>query len=168
MQKSRSWRSLWLCPKPAVAVGALLLWIVWMIVLSVVGSPRVLLYLISARIPTLPTWVFILFISLLFLVCGGCLGAILAGGRRGSNAIRYRAAFFATVAVTLCYLWYDLFFGARFFLPALILSVLSAVCFLAAATGVCRVFRRVGIGFLLCFGIDLYFVFLSSLCFLLL
>ena len=166
MRRCRSCRVL--CPSPVVTVGAFLLWIVWMIVLSIVGSPRVLLYLISARVPTLPTWVFVLLISLLFLACGGCLGALLCGGRQGNGVIRYRSSFFATVAVTLCYLWYDLFFGARFFLPALILSTLSAVCFLAAATGVCRVFCRVGIGFLICFGIDLYFVLLSLLCFLLL
>lgn len=83
-----------------------------------------------------------------------------------SDAIRYRGAFFATVAVTLCYLWYALFFGAGFFLPALILAAISAVCFFAAAASVRRVFRFASVGFWICFGVDLYFVFLSLLCFL--
>ena len=169
MQKwVRRVRRAFLCPSPAVVVGALLLWIVWMIVLSIVGSPRLLLYLISSRIPTLPTWIFILFVSLLFLVCGGCLGKILVSGKRTNDAVRYRGSFFATVAITLCYLWYALFFGARFFMPALILSVISAACLLVAAASVRGVFRRESLGFYACFGVVLYFVFLSLLCFLLL
>ena len=168
MRKRRChvWQGCYTRLQPVVTIGALILWIVWLIVLSIIGSPRLLLYLISVRIPAVPSWIFILLSSLFFLVSGGCLGELLGGGKRISDAIRYRGAFFATVAVTLCYLWYALFFGVGFFLPALILAAISDVCFFAAAASVRRVFSFAGVGFWICFGIDLYFVFLSLLCFL--
>ena len=157
-----------LCWGGATAFGAILLGIVWLIVLSIVGSPRLLLHLISTRILVLPSWLFLAWMLLLFLVGGACMGMVLGGRRRGCDVIRYRGAFFFTVAITICYLWYALFFGARFFFPALVLSLVSCGCFLVAAINFKRVFPLACFGTWFCFCASAYQTLLSTICFLLL
>ena len=96
------------------------------------------------------------------------MGSVLGDRRRGCDVIRYRGAFFLTIAITLCYLWYALFFGARFFLPALLLSAVASVCFLISAVNFRRIFCTAFWGMWFCFGVSAYHVILSLLCFLLL
>ena len=156
------------CHGGAITAGALILGIVWLIVLSIVGSPRLLLLWITARILVPPTWLFLVFMLLLFLVSGAFMGAVLGDRRRGCDAVRYRGAFFSTVAITMCYLWYALFFGARFFFSALLLSAIASLCFFVAAITFRRGFRVACVGAWLCFGVCLYLTLLSLLCFLLL
>lgn len=156
------------CPKQPLTVGALLFGIVWLIVLSIVGSPRSFLQLIALRTITFPPWLFLLLMLALFVICGGSIGMVFGNWRRGCELSRYRGAFFFTVAITLCYLWYALFFGARFFLPSLLLSAIVCFCFMLAAMNFRKVFRAAAVGMWIAFGISAYLFFLSLFCFFLL
>ena len=153
------------CSGPIITTVAIIFGVVWLIVLSMVGSPRALLGLITLRFFAVPSWLFLLLMTILFVVCGGSFGMVFGGRRRGSDLLRYRGSFFLAIAVTLCYLWYALFFGARFFLPALLLALAVCFCFFMAAVSYGKLFRIVGICMWLAAGIGLYCLILSFFCF---
>ena len=156
------------CFKPPTVVVAIIFGVVWLIVLSMVGSPRALLGLIAIRFAVLPSWLFLLLVTVLFVLCGGSLGMVFAGKRKGGDLPRYRGSFFLTIAVTFCYLWYALFFGARFFLPALLLAAGLCFCFLMAALSYRKLFRIAEACMWLAAGIGAYCLILSLFCFFLL
>ena len=121
-----------MCNGRAIA-GACLLTAVWLIVLGIVGSPRLILHLLSKRIWVVPSWLFLVLIMLFYVVCGMGIGAVLLDRRCSSFVGTYRGAFFFSIGITLSYLWYALFFGARYLLPALILSFFAFACLLITA-----------------------------------
>ena len=113
--------------------GALFLVGVWLIVLMIVGSPRMLLHFAAKQILVLPAWLFLVLSFLFYAICGFCVGAILFDCRRTREVARYRGAFFFSLAITVSYLWYALFFGARFFLPALLFSAIVSLFLIVTA-----------------------------------
>ena len=115
-------------------VGAILLGVTWCIVLALVGAPRLLLRVLSPCFFVMPTWLFLVAMALFFVVAGGCLGALLGNGSEAEGP-RYRCAFFLTLCAVFSYLWYAMFFGARFFLPAFLLAVLAAFCAVSTFAG---------------------------------
>lgn len=121
-------------PRCATITGAVLLGVAWWIVLSLVGSPRFLLRLLSSGFPVVPAWLLLTVLNLFFLLAGGCLGALLgcAGEAEGP---RYRRAFFLSASAVFSYLWYALLFGARFLLPAVLLAAFTVFCLVAALSG---------------------------------
>jgi len=122
------------------AVGcAVLLTVVWFIVLGIVGSPRFLLHMLSRGGVVPPSWLFLLLAMSFYTACGLGAGSVLFE-RRCSNMVNaYRGAFFFSIGATLSYIWFALFFGARYLLPALVVGTLSVVCLSLTAIN----FRRV-------------------------
>jgi hypothetical protein len=93
-----------------------------------------LLRLLATRFFVLPAWLFLATMTLFFVILGGCLGALL-GNVREAEGPRYRCAFFLSLCAVSTYLWYALFFGARFFLPAFLLAATAAFCAVVTLTG---------------------------------
>ena len=145
--------------------GMLLLGLVWLIVLSMVGTPRALLLLLSHRMAVPPSWIFLLSMLILFLVCGFCIGGALCVEKWGVDLCRYRGAFFFAVALPLCYLWYAVLFGAHFFLIAALLALFSCLFFFFCAINFWRVSSLASMGIWLTFLIMCGAFLFSILCF---
>ena len=113
----------------------------FLIVLLIVGSPRLLLRVASAHVPVLPSWLFCLGFLAFFAIDGASLGAVLFQHGRWQETAKYRGAFFLSIAVVASYLWYAVTFGAHFFLPSVLLALVAMVFFAASAVNfrcVCR------------------------------
>ena len=124
------------------AIGtAIFLVAVWLIVLFIVGSPRILLHFASGHIVVLPSWLFLTLTIVFYGIAGFSIGAVLFECRRVNETSKYRGAFFFSIAITASYLWYALTFGARFFLPALLLAAIFTLGFVIAAVNFRRVVR---------------------------
>lgn len=153
-----------ICIGAAIAT-AILLVAVWLVVLFMIGSPRMLLRLISGRVAIFPPWLFILLIFAFYAVCGFCIGAVLFFRRRSDETAKYRGAFFFSIAVAASYLWYALFFGARFFLPAALLSAVAVTGLVVAAVNFRRVSPLAAIGLFSATAWGVYCLVISVLCF---
>ena len=149
----------------ATVASTLLLVIVWIIVLSIVGSPRLLLRMVGTTNVTLPSWVFLVMTFVFYAVCGFSIGAVLSCRHPVNETAKYRGAFFFSIALMLSYLWYALSFGARFFLPAVVLAFISSFCFLVSAVNFRVVFRLASVGMWIVFAWSLYLLFFSLFCF---
>lgn len=138
-----------MCNGGAIA-GACLLTAVWFIVLCIVGSPRLILHLLSECIWVSPSWLFLILTVLFYVTCGMGIGTALFDRRCSSLVGTYRGAFFFSISMTLSYLWYALFFGARYLLPASLLSLLSCVCLIMTIINFRKIMIRsaklIGIG----------------------
>ena len=129
------------------AIGtAIFLVAVWLIVLFMVGSPRILLRFAAGHIVVLPSWIFLTLTVAFYAVLGFSLGAVLFKRRCVNETAKYRGAFFFSIAITVSYLWYALVFGARFFLPALLLAAIFTLGFVIAAFNFRRVLRLASYG----------------------
>ena len=151
--------------KNGAVTGMIVLGVIWLIVLLMVGSPRLFLWMIASRVAVCPSWLLMLLLSVLFLISGFSIGLVLGNRGRGMDAFKYRGAFFFVIGVTLCYLWYALFFEARLLLIASLLALIGIVCFAVSAVNFRCVFRLASVGMWISFVIGCYLSFFSFLCF---
>lgn len=159
-------RQEWKCiRKGAPITGAILCGVVWLVVLLIVGSPRRLLWWISARIPVIPSWLLLLLLLLHFVVCGFSIGMALGCNCRGKDVFRYRGAFFFAVGLPLFYLWYAFLFGAHVFLLAVLSCLVATACFIISAINFCRVCRTAAMGLWGTVLMGCYLTVFSILCF---
>jgi uncharacterized membrane protein len=147
-----------------VSTAVFLVAVFWAVILTV-GSPRMLLRIAATRFCVLPPWLFLLASSVFYAVCGAALGAVLFSRGRGGETAKYRGAFFVSVAVSASYLWYAVTFGAHFFLPAFLLSVVALFGFFVAAVNFRRVCRLASVGMCCVVAWSAYFAVLTLLLF---
>ena len=127
--------------KGAAVWVAVFLVAVWLIVFFMIGSPRMLIRWISGRVAVPPTWLFTVMLCVFYALCGLCAGAVLFSCRKVDETSKYRGAFFFSLALMASYLWYALFFGARFFLVAAVLSLAAMLTLMLSVFNFCRVLR---------------------------
>ena len=144
-----------------VLAGACLLVVVWFIVISIVGTPRGLLHMLSVKSCIMSSWLFLVLATIYYILCGAAAGKVLCLCRWRGEIYAYRGLFFLSVAITLGYLWYALFFGAGYFLPAALLACASFLCLTVAALNF-RVFSYLSVHLIwVCAAVSAYFLIVS-------
>ena len=141
--------------------GACLLCALWFVVLGIVGTPRMILYMLSSRGWLIPSWLLLLLTTLYYVFGGLAVGSVLARHRCPSGVHAYRGSFFFSIGVALSCLWYALFFGAGYFFIATWLSLISWICLVIAALNF-RVFSCFAVKTIwISIGISAYFLIIS-------
>ena len=115
--------------------------VAFLVVLLIVGSPRLLLRAASARVPVLPSWLFCLGFFVFFAIAGAALGAVLFQHGQWRDTAKYKGAFFLSIAVVASYLWYAVTVGAHFFLPSILLAAVAMTFFAPSSVNFRCVFR---------------------------
>lgn len=103
------------------------------------GSPLPIIHMLGIGDILMPTWLFVLLFSASYIVSGAALGTALGERASGRADKKYQGAMWFCIMASLGYVWYPVFFCARLFLIALIISAACVFCAVCATVCFARV-----------------------------